>query len=362
MLKIKFKKLFALFLALVLVTMQVFVAFAHEADAESTNQNVNPQANEEVLDGAHDHEHDHDEIFESANVNNEEEETETEFVGEELDDEETEETKELEEPENPNDLANDETEITNETETETETVSDETENETEAQIETDDGETEAIEEEINEQVEVEAESEINEEEIEVEIVDGEIVELNKNEELSETASETEEEYLEEIAETVPVKNAQAGEIPGISWIVKPHMCEEEYQIDFQTFGYAITSIKFNDEEQDLPADPTQDFSLIIHPDYAGPIVITAENENGVQEETFPQRVAHTATYLNSLLPPTAHGLRTISAVCAECGANLGTAEFTTSEGVDKPWTAGGVKPFAEPTYSADWEADPLVHR
>ena len=386
MLKINLKKFLSLFLVIVLVTAQVFTAFAHEADAESSEQNVNPQANEEVINDTQSNE----EIFESEEESkelNKEEETETEFVGEELDEEETEEAKELEEPENPDDLIEKE-EITEETNDEIQAGEDEAETETETQtenieIEADETEIEIVEEETSEQKETETTEQTEEttkedEEIEVEIVDGEVIEKTEAEttetteqevaEAETTEAETTEEELEtleEIAETVETKLAKDPAPPTIDWTNYPDpVCDDSYIIMVHPNESEVTSVTFNGVDMPLPSDPDErkvEFTLTINPDPNGPITMVVTNGEGSNTIMFPQKLPHDFYYVNSD-PEDAYVTRTITALCHRHGGDCGYVEFTTTENVSVEWDEDGAEAFVSPTnpeyYS--WQPDPLV--
>ena len=373
MLKINLKKFLSLFLVIVLVTAQVFTAFAHEADAKSSEQNVNPQVNEEVINDTQSNEEIFESEEESKELNKEEEtEAETEFVGEELDGEVEEETEELEEPENPDDLIEKE-EITEETNDETQTVNGETVNtdaEIKAQIENieteaDETEIEIVEEETSEQKETETTEQTEEttedDEIEVEIVDGEVIEKTE----AETTETTEEELetQEEIAETVDAKKAFLA--PGITWVGYPDMdpvCAETYIITIDPKGIEIDTL-FVDGVSVLPdgyhPDTPFDWTIDTSTDHA--IEIIATNVDGeVETATFPQAADHTVVYSNSIPDPKDYGTRTISAECSLCHKDHGHAEFTTTSGISEVWDEAGITPFADPIYDNNWIVDPLV--
>ena len=383
MLKINLKKFLSLFLVIVLVTAQVFTAFAHEAYAESSEQNVNPQVNEEVLDDAKNN----DELFESTEVNEEtnsekETETETEFVGEELDEEETEETVEVEEPENPDDLVDVENETQEETEVINETNTDETNKETETELDEINEETEAEFEET--EIETNEQEEETEVDIEVEIVDGEVIEKTEAEtteaetteiteqevvEAETTEEETTEEELEtleEIAETVETKLAQVGTEPDVDWTNFPDpVCDDAFTIRIIPNGVEVTSVTFNGVDQPIPSDPADrevNFTCNINPDPNGPITIVVTNAN-LESTTvlFPQKIPHDFYYYNSD-PEEEYVTRTITALCHRHGGDCGHVEFTTTEGVSAEWDEDGVEAFinpGNPNY-VYWQPDPLV--
>ena len=372
MLKINLKKFLSLFLVIVLVTAQVFTAFAHEADAESSEQNVNPQVNEEVINDAQSNEEIFESEEESKELNKEEEtEAETEFVGEELDDEEIEETEEIEEPENPDDLVDVENETQEETEVINETNTDETNKETETELDEINEETEAEFEET--ETETNEQEEETEADIEVEIVDGEVIEKTEAEtteaettEAETTEAETTEEELEtleEIAETVDAKKAFLA--PGITWVGYPDMdpvCAETYIITIDPKGIEIDTL-FVDGVSVLPDGyhPDTPFDWTIDTSTDHEIEIIATNVDGeVEPATFPQAADHTIVYSNSIPNPKDYGTRTISAECSLCHKDHGHAEFTTTSGISEVWDEAGITPFADPIYDNNWIVDPLV--
>lgn len=410
MLKINLKKFLSLFLVIVLVTAQVFTAFAHEADAESSEQNVNPQVNEEVLDDAHergeelgeeketmdDKEEEYgeeDELSDVARSAAEGTEAETEFVGEELDEEETEETVEVEEPENPDDLVN-EDETTEETNDESDkevkdedNVAEEADKEDDEEDERsdvarsaaendkevkDETEIEIVEEETSEQKETETTEQTEEttedDEIEVEIVDGEVIEKTEAEtettqETESTETEVELETLEEIAETVETKLAQAGTEPEVDWTNFPDaVCDDAFTIRIIPNGVEVTSVTYDGVDQPIPPDPADrevNFTCNINPDPNGPITIVVTNAN-LESTTveFPQKIPHDFYYYNSD-PVDDYGTRIITALCHRHGGDCGTAQFTTTEGISEVWDEAGITPFADPDYQY-WQPDPLV--